>query len=738
MRFLPFPSAVAVAAAILAVLLSGCTAEARKARQLEKAEGFFRAGEFEKARLEYLNVLKADDKNSIAMERLATMWIDQGVPVRALPYLLRLKTVSPDNRGTRFKLAASLLAIGRISEARAEATAVLERWKDAADALFLLADSCRNLAEIEAASRALTTFPEKANARYLAASAVIQLLRGELDAARRGLQRAVITDPKSSDVHATLAKLHLREGDAVKAGEALKAAAEHAGPRSPATGRYAEFLFRTKGAKEAQDYLDGLLRQAPDYLPLRRLLANIALTEKKLDVAESQVKEMLARDRANVEAHLVHAQILLAKGEGKKAVAELEALHKQFPNFGVISLQLARAHLAERNPDQAFAVLEKGVPADPEHFESALALAELLIRRGKSEAAAQLLSGVLQLYPTLPQAQGMFITALRAMGRFDDAAKLVGEQIKQAPKNPQLHVLLGSIQRQQKKPAEAKVSFESALAVRADFMPAISELIELELAERQFDAALRRAEEWKARLPASPAGHYFAGRVQAAQAHWKEAETNLQKALEVDAAFGPAYDLLLQVYVTSNQLPRAIRQLEGTIAQNPKNERALNLAALIYTRMKDYGKARETYEKALALQPDSPPVLNNLAYLLGEHLHELDRALELASRARTLAPDIPAFADTLGWIHYRRKDYAAAVPLLQEAADKLPNHPEVRYHLGMALLAQGDKPAALQALRVAADSPQDSPDRSKAREQLAQLEKDPAAAAPAPPKPETK
>ncbi|MBI5693457.1 MAG: tetratricopeptide repeat protein [Verrucomicrobia bacterium] len=727
------PSISSLAAAACAVaalaLFTGCTAEARKARQLEKAEKYFKAGEYEKARIEYLNVLRADEKNTVAMERMATMWLEQGTPVRALPFLLKLRTVSPENRANRMKLATALVAIGRVHEARREATSLLEKWSDFGDPLYLLSDTIRNGPDLEATDQAIKAFPDKVNALYLAAAANLSLLQGDAATARRHLQRAMSADAKNPEVHVAYAKLYLREGDAAKAGDSYKAAAENSPVRSQARMRYAEFLTRSKGAKEGEQYLNEVLRQAPDYLPARRLLATIAIGEKRLDDADRQLKEIFARDKANVEGHLLQAQVFMAREDVKKAVEELTNLQKQFPNLGIVSLNLARALLADRNVNQAVEVLEKGVSADPEHAEANLLLSELQLRRGNAEAAAKHLALLLQQYPALPAAQGMFITALRAMGKLDDAARIIGEQIKVAPKNPQLHLVLGSILRQQKKPAEAQQSFENALAIRPDFLPAIGELVDLDLAEKRFAAAMQRANDLKTKMPASPVGHFLAGRIHASQKQWKEAETALLKATEIDSTFSGAYDLLLQVYVASNQLPQAVRQLETAITQNPKNDRALTLLAMIQVQQKDYEKARDAYDKALAVRPDNATVLNNLAYLLSEHLKQFDRALELATKARALEGTSPAIADTLGWIHFRRKEYPAALPLLQEAAEKLPETAEIRYHFGAALLATGDRSSALREFRAAVSSPQDFPDKPDARAKMAELEKDPAATA---------
>jgi len=41
-----------VAAATIAILLAGCTAASKKARLAERAEKFFKAGEYDKAKIE--------------------------------------------------------------------------------------------------------------------------------------------------------------------------------------------------------------------------------------------------------------------------------------------------------------------------------------------------------------------------------------------------------------------------------------------------------------------------------------------------------------------------------------------------------------------------------------------------------------------------------------------------------------------------------------------------------------
>jgi tetratricopeptide (TPR) repeat protein len=75
----------------------------------------------------------------------------------------------------------------------------------------------------------------------------------------------------------------------------------------------------------------------------------------------------------------------------------------------------------------------------------------------------------------------------------------------------------------------------------------------------------------------------------------------------------------------------------------------------------------------------------------------LDVALSLAQTARRGLPNSPGVADTLAWIDYQKGAYQSAVGLLQEALklqekNKMPDNPDIHYHLGMAY-EKSDHPA---------------------------------------------
>src|SRR5881227_2373860 len=155
-----------VVAGAIAILLSGCTAASKKARLNEKAEKFFKAGEFDNAKIEYLNVIKIDQADANAYARIGAMWIEEGVPLRAGAFLIKALELAPNDIGSRLNLTRVYLAVGRTADARKEAVTVLEKEPSNGEALIALVDTCHTPQEISAAEEQLAKSPQKDSAYY--------------------------------------------------------------------------------------------------------------------------------------------------------------------------------------------------------------------------------------------------------------------------------------------------------------------------------------------------------------------------------------------------------------------------------------------------------------------------------------------------------------------------------------------------------------------------------------------
>src|ERR1043166_1203484 len=709
------------AALVILIGFSGCSPAAKKARIQEKADRYFKAGEYDKAKIEYMNLLRLDPQNVTGFQQLGSIWSEQGVPLRATPLLLRVRELAPQNLAARAKLAFIFASLDWFPQAREEAAALLEQDPANSEALVVLADTSLSKDDIEAAERQFLKFPATYTATFHLAKAGLALRKDDMEAASDELEQAIVLDPNLARAHLVLANLYAARGDLSGARSEFKTAAEVSPLRSYERIRYAEFQMTTGAAAAAKTSLQEITQKATDFVPAWIALAKIGLTEKKYDDSLSLLENVFSRDPDNLEGRLLESDVRLEKGEIDKTIAILERLNTSYPGNATIKCQLGRAYSLNNNPAQATVNLQQAVAAKPDYVEAILLLGEINLRTGKPQAVVTAMEQLRKNRPDLPQVSVLLAVAYQLLGRLEHAASLFREQLAISPESAEDHFRLGLILRQQNKNDEARLELERAAALMPDNWHAIDPLVELDLMEARPAAALERVRQQLQRRPHDAGAHYLLGKIYGAQANWSDAESELRRAIELDPSLEVAYNGLFSVYVAQKKLPQAVAQLQGALNKNPSDSPVLLTLALIYERLKDYTKARDAYEKLVAAKPDEVIALNNLAYINAELLPNLGRAYELAQKARTLHPDEPSIGDTLGWILFKRADYQQALTILQESAVKLPQNPVVQFHLGMAAYMMGQPELARSAFEKALASTVDFPEKGEAQRRLASL-----------------
>jgi tetratricopeptide (TPR) repeat protein len=566
----------------------------------------------------------------------------------------------------------------------------------------------------------LQNFPTRDTAAFHLASAIIAIRKAESGVASDQLQNAIALDPKSSQPHTALASLYMLLNNPKHAGDEFKIAASLSPLRSAERTKYAEFQASTGATTEAKKSLEEMTRQAPDFVTAWRLLAQVAVSEKKYDDALALLENVFNRDPDNPDARLLQSNVWETKGDNAKAIAILDKLNAAFPNNDVVKFQLGQAYLLNHDTTKAIAAFEQAVAIQPDFPDAIVKLAESNLRTGKPEVVVPPLEALLREHPDLSEARLLLANAYQAMGRVQDAGELFRAQAKIVPNSADAYFLLGQSLRREKKKDEARQAFEKAAELAPGNSDPIDQLVELDLSDSRIDQAAARIKEFGRTNP-GPSVEFMQAKVYIAQKNWTQAEAALQNAIQLDANFTAAYNLLVAVDLAQNKLPQAISQLEAALQKNPDNSRALVVIGMIYEQMKDFAKARDAYEKVLTTTPDAVPALNNLAYLYAERFNQLDKAYELAQKARTLQPTNGAIADTFGWIVYKRGDYRQALQVLQESVGKKPEDPEIQFHFGMANYMTGETAAARSALEQAAHSPADFPGKEEAQRRLALL-----------------
>ncbi len=712
-----------LSALLLTSLLSGCSEEAKITRHLERADGYFKSGDYEKAKIEYLNVLRLEPVNPRAIRQIGYMFHEQGAPVQAYRFLLKAQELNPEDRDIAVKLGFVNLAIGEVAKAQEAAIALLTKDPLFDEAILLLAESAVNLEMLTTAGQWLDRVRGQAGnkAAFHLASAQLSLRNKDISGAEAAVRQALQVEPKSALAHMAMGDLYRSRSNLVQAEQEFKLAAELAPARSPVPLKYAEFKANNGAVPEAKQILDAVTQKTPDYLPAWALLAQIAFSEKDYDECIKLAERVLNVDQASLRTRQLLAQAKLAKGKTADAIQELETVNNLFPKSPQARYQLALAYLQTTNIDRASVALEQAISLNTNFTEAIVLQARLSLSKGDANAVVNSMLNLIKRQPDAKPAYILLADGYRMLRRPDDALSVLRGLAKSYPEDPQPAFLLGMFLREQEKNTEARGNFEAALSLAPDNLPILYQLIDLDILDKNFQAPLTRLQAEIQKKPDSAGLKFLEARVYRAQGDLDRAEASLKKTLELDPNFVSAYQLLATTYVSAQKLGKATEQLESLLSNKPRDISSLMLLGTIYEQAKDFEKARDAYEKLLAVNSQFVPALNNLAYLYAERLGQLDKGHDLARKARALAPDNAYLADTLGWILYKRKEYQEAVTLLQDSASKSPSVPEIQYHLGMAHYIMGQTEPAKLAFQRALASPDAFEGKEEAQRHLALL-----------------
>ncbi len=705
------------------VLLAGCNDPARKSRHEVKADKYFAVGAYPDAEVEYLNVLKAAPSNARAFAQLGLLYFEEGRITRAYPFLKHAVELDATNLPVLLKLGQLNLALGDTKAAQTAALAVLEQNPKYPEAAPLLAQTAKTAKDAAPVRQRLDKLVAQTgvSAETELAFGMLAVQLGQLDEALVRFTHAQALDPKSYQAPYALGTLRWSQSDFTNAEVYLQQAAERSPPRTMARVSFANFKLKSGAFEAGRALLMEITQATPDYLPAWGALAEFALAQKQTNDCAAFINQIQARDPENFQSKMLGARLLLVEGQSAAAVAEYEKLAARLRSSPQIHFQLGLAYLFVGDNAKALKKFNEAVALDPNYDEAVLWQAQLNTQKDNPDAAIKSLVPLLERRPQLDMGYLYLAGAYAAKNDFANAVTTCRRLEKLHPETPHVPFVIGGLLLKQDKPVEARREFNKARALAPDFLPALQQLVGLDIYEKNLGPALATVEAEIEKHPALPELRAIHARVLISQTNLEPAAADLKKAIELDAGYRPAYMMLADLYTTSKQQDKALDELSQLVTKNPRDVPALLLIGMIENERGNFAEARTTYEQLLAVDPNSGIALNNLACLYSEQFGLLDKAYEMARRARDLAPYDPSAADTLGWILFKRGDYSWASSLLQASAEKLPEEPEVFHHLGMTHYMMNDEVRAGTAFQHAVTAAKDFPGKDEARKRLALL-----------------
>jgi tetratricopeptide (TPR) repeat protein len=143
------------------------------------------------------------------------------------------------------------------------------------------------------------------------------------------------------------------------------------------------------------------------------------------------------------------------------------------------------------------------------------------------------------------------------------------------------------------------------------------------------------------------------------------------------------------------------------LKKEKESDEEIELQAYVFlgeacNEQKLYQKSDEAFEKALAIAPNNPLVLNNYSYYLSLREEKLDLAEKYIRRCISVEPENSTYLDTYGWVLYKLGRVDEAIIMIEKAMKNGGNdNPEIVDHMCELLVISGQTDEAYHMCRYA-------------------------------------
>ncbi|HQQ74196.1 MAG TPA: tetratricopeptide repeat protein [Pseudomonadales bacterium] len=418
----------------------------------------------------------------------------------------------------------------------------------------------------------------------------------------------------------------------------------------------------------------------PAYLAGQYLIAF-----QRPDLAMQQSRRLLDLDAQTLYVGIASSPAAKDKNTGAQLLKEYRELLQQHPEN--IDLLLGQAALLESQGDLADSLtsIEKARDIDDKNLQARLFEVDILYKSGRPDKAIHRMADIIKDDPENSRLRLQYARLLseqdlaKALEQFDYLARSNSME-------PDLLLARAMANYQLNRQVEAQDQFEQLIFLKKYTDTAYFYMGEIARSNKKTDMAIeyyRRVEDGNEYLPAAVRSFDLLvsenKRMEGQQ--WLTAQRKSHPDLSIRLYLIEA-DVLLQ----QGDLARSLAALNEGIQKHPEQIELYYARSLILEKQGDTRSAETDLRFVLAAQPDNASALNALGYLLADNNTNLDEAYRLINKAQALRPEDPAIMDSMGWILYRQGHNEEAILRLQRAFDLDPND-EIAAHLGEVLWA---------------------------------------------------
>ena len=460
---------------------------------------------------------------------------------------------------------------------------------------------------------ALQQNPNLAEARFLLGSTLLE--NGDVAGAEVELRKALELKHPADSTVPLLARAMLAGGQTKKLADEFGTTKLTSGEPLAALNTTLSAAYESMGKRDmATKLLAEALAASPNYVPAR--LADIRQTaaNKDLTGTSSKLDALLSENPNNPEALLIKGNLLEFEGDASGALAHYQKAIQARPSYLSAHSAAVGSLLRAEKTDEAVKQLDALKKIYAKHPQVYLLDAQINYQRKDYKAARESAQQLLRISPNNPLSLQMAGAIEYQLRSYLQAETYLAKALQSAPELRLARRLLASSHLRTGQPGKALETLQPLLAsIDQD-----SALLALAGEAYLLQGDPKKAADYFAKSSKLEPEN-AAKKTSLALAHMAQgnAEYALQELEQISISDkGITADLaLIAAHLRNNQIDKALKAIDALEIKQPNNPATHNLKARSLLAKKDMAGARQSFEKAVSINPTFFPAVASLATL---------------------------------------------------------------------------------------------------------------------------
>lgn len=588
-------------------------------------------GQFQQV-LDETNAIAGENKSAVISTLRGNAYLSLGKKQASKEAFEQALKNQPDYSGALMGLSRHALVENNIDAAFKFSERAVSQNPQDPDAWLFKGDLLRTLGKSEqalAAYEQVIKINPESNPAHLN-KAFLQIANGQFEVAKLEIDAARKTNPGNLLIYYTQALLDFRQGKSALALESLQQ----------------------------------VLRVAPEHLPSLLLAGAVQYSLGSMPQAELHLKKYLEKDMDNLYARKLLASTLMKSAQTKSAINILTPAIKDNPSDVQLLALAGEAYMQTGDYSQATEYFSKASAIAPKAAELHTALGVSKLALGENSSATAEMETAVKLDTQSPNAGVMLSMTQLRLKNYDKALAAAKTLEKSQADNPLVHNLKGAAYLGKNNIADARTSYEKALAIQPNNFPAAVNLAQLDVNDKKPDLAKQRFESMLAKD-----------------------KKNIQ-----------IMNALAMLAIAQGQTGEATRWLELSSQENPQTLGASLQLILHYLRIGEKQKALTLAKKIQGSNSSDPDFLDTLAQAQFANDDKLS-ALDSYTKLATLRPDTPLVYFRIASLHMAMQHLPEAADALKKALSLQPDYLDAQLAMASVESERGNNDKALSIAR---------------------------------------